>query len=226
MLGVKIKDNRLNNIYLENEYDILIMKNNHLHMIECKYLKILETANLLYKLDSVRDSLDEDANIMIVTNFDTYNEMSETPNELLNQNYKRAFAKRVHLRGSPTDNAAKFIREVDTIFSLATPNIDEICAKKTTHTSVKKTQKKKMQKEINEFLNKKLKMNENFFDKNALLKLFNYKTYKKTTPQAKQAMQSKKFQEFIKRINTMVTSKVEYVSIYEVYEYYEITLKK
>ena len=224
-LGVKVKDKRLDGIYLENEYDILLMKNNHLHMIECKYLKVLDTTALLYKLDSVRETLDEDANIFIITDFDIYDETQDLPNSKIAPSYKRAFAKKIYMRGSPRTHKESFIKEVDKNFALHTKNIDKIIQSKESFPSLKSEEREKMKKNIQNYLAKKLNTQMDFFDKSTLLLLMQYKTYKKSTQETIKAMQEPIFKEFILLLNKMLTSKKEYISIYDVYTYYEQHLK-
>ncbi|MDF1878145.1 DUF1887 family protein [Sulfurimonas sp. SAG-AH-194-C20] len=225
LLGVKIKDKRLDDIFIENEYDILIMKNNHLHMIECKYLKILDTTALLYKLDSVRESLDEDANICILTDFDKYNDIADLPNSKINPSYKRAFAKKIFVRGSPKNNIETFIREIDAQFGLQSTNINTILNEKENFKSIKQKEREAFREEIQSHLSQKLTLNMDFFDKNTLLLIMQYKTDKRTTVQTKVLMQDEVFKNFILLMNKMLTSKKEYISIYDVYEYYKQHLK-
>lgn len=226
LLGVKIKDKRLDDIFLENEYDILIMKNNHLHMIECKYMKILDTTALLYKLDSVRESLDEDANIFIVTDFDNYNEVEDLPNAKIAPSYKRAFAKKIYLRGSPKNCIKTFIKEIDKTFSLHSENIDAIVEKKQNFSSLKSEEKLAIKANIQSYLSKKLNIQMDFFDKNTLLLLMQYQTYKKSTNETIQAMNNPIFKDFIQLINKMLTSKKEYISIYDIDIYYKQHLQQ
>ena len=225
LLGVKIKDKRLDDIYLINEYDILIMKNNHLHMIECKYLKTLDTTALLYKLDSVRESLDEDANIFIITNFDDYNNIHGLSNSQIGPGYKRAFAKKIFLRGSPRKHIDTFVREIDKTFALQSKNIDDIIEQKQTFHSLKDETRKLYKEEIQTYLSNKLQIELNFFEKNTLSLLMQYQTYKQTTPETTTAMKDKIFKDFIQLLNKMITSKQEYISIFDVYDYYEQHLK-
>ncbi|PWE20001.1 hypothetical protein DF188_08795 [Aliarcobacter skirrowii] len=51
---------------LQNEFDILMMKDNHLHVIECKLRKFVPGEDYVYKLDSVIDYLDDDGKGMIL----------------------------------------------------------------------------------------------------------------------------------------------------------------
>ncbi len=223
LLGVKVKDSRPDDIYFENEYDILIMKNNHLHMIECKYLKLLDVTALLYKLDSVRETLDEDANIMIVSDFDTYN---ETQGLSTSQSYKRAFAKKIAMRGSPSQCVKTFIEDVDKSFMLETENIEEIYATKAHFSSLKEPERVKMKEEIIHFLETTLAMKVNFFDVKELSRLLSYKTSKHLTHKAKESMQKASFAEFIRLIRRSLQSKQEYISLYDLYEYYSTHLAK
>lgn len=52
---------------VRNEIDILIMKDNHLHSIECKFTDSFKTKEYLYKTDSIIDAIDDDGKGMILT---------------------------------------------------------------------------------------------------------------------------------------------------------------
>lgn len=52
---------------VNNEIDILIMKENHLHTIECKFTDNFKTSEYLYKTDSIIDYIDDDGKGMILT---------------------------------------------------------------------------------------------------------------------------------------------------------------
>jgi len=69
-----------------NEFDILIMKNNHLHTIECKYRNNVDMNELIYKYTALTNVVDEDGTTIIILknpihyeNTDTYNKGSFTP---------------------------------------------------------------------------------------------------------------------------------------------------
>lgn len=225
LLGAKIKDQHNDDMHIENEYDILIMKDNHLHMIECKYLKELDVTQLIYKVDSVRASLDEDANIMIVSDGDTYDETKLLGVPQWPSNHTRALVKRVYLRGSPTKNSQEFVQEVDRIFELKTQNIEQINKDKKSYSSIKEPMRAKLKHELNGFLSNKLNLQVNYFDKKEIGLLINYKTYYKEFSKITNSMQDEKIHQLVSLINKMLNSKKEYVSIEIVYEYYEINLK-
>lgn len=52
---------------MENEFDILMIKDNHLHAIECKLRNFIKGDETIYKLDSIMDFLDEDGKGMILS---------------------------------------------------------------------------------------------------------------------------------------------------------------
>ena len=62
MFNVKIEFNES----LFNEFDILMIKNNHLHTIECKLRTSISGENVIYKIDSIRDFLDDDGKAMVL----------------------------------------------------------------------------------------------------------------------------------------------------------------
>ncbi len=128
-IGVKVDESCTTTSGMHNEFDILIMKENHLHMIECKFRKQLPMVDLVYKMDSVRTVLDDESKIIILTNEEFYNKQTDAPNFHITPLHKRANAKKIYMRGSPRHNIARFIREVDQIFKLKTKNIEKIIQK-------------------------------------------------------------------------------------------------
>lgn len=63
MLGVTVQFDK----DVNNEIDILIMIDNHLHTIECKFTDNFKTSEYLYKTDSIIDYIDDDGKGMILT---------------------------------------------------------------------------------------------------------------------------------------------------------------
>lgn len=62
MFNVKIQFNE--NLF--NEFDILMIKDNHLHTIECKLRTSISGENVVYKIDSIIDKLDDDGKAMVL----------------------------------------------------------------------------------------------------------------------------------------------------------------
>jgi len=68
-ISVEIEDNEV-----VNEFDILAMKDNHLHIIECKHrgFKTLDLEDVIYKYATLRRVVDEDAKAIIVSLINKY----------------------------------------------------------------------------------------------------------------------------------------------------------
>jgi hypothetical protein len=52
---------------VQNELDILMIKDNHLHTIECKLVNGLDGEHFVYKTDLVMEYLDDDGKAMILS---------------------------------------------------------------------------------------------------------------------------------------------------------------
>ena len=52
--------------YVKNEFDILMIKDNHLHTIECKFKRDIEGNSMIYKMELLMDYLDDDGKAMIL----------------------------------------------------------------------------------------------------------------------------------------------------------------
>ena len=61
--GVKVKFDE----NVENEFDILMIKDNHLHTIECKLVNKLDGKHFVYKTELIMDYLDDDGKAMILS---------------------------------------------------------------------------------------------------------------------------------------------------------------
>ena len=68
-IGVEIEDEGI-----INEFDLLLMKDNHLHVIECKHrgFKTLDLEDLIYKYSTLRRVVDEDAKGIIISLINKY----------------------------------------------------------------------------------------------------------------------------------------------------------
>ena len=193
-LGTRVKDVYFKNAEFENEFDILVIKDNHLHMIECKFRDNLNKTELIYKVDSVRNILDEDSKIIIITN-----ELEYKNKNIIDifPSLKRANAKKIYFRGSPSGNVESFLADVDIIFELKTKNLKDIFKTLTTFKS------KISYEVIFDYLNGKMQTNINFYDKKEIMVLFNYQTaYKyKDNEKVKEVMENKNLKTLIKKIN-------------------------
>jgi len=219
-LGVKVEDNH-NGDAFENEFDILVMKNNHLHMIECKSRDDFEqnsVSSFIYKLDSVRTTLDEDANMLFLTRDSVYDPFMDGIVKNSISPYHRANARRVFLRGSPVGRVERFLRDVDSIFSLDSEDIDELAPAE----KLPITDSLKQKKIINEHFQKLSGVKADFFNKTALGKFLNYKMAYMTNKKVKQMMENSEVQLLLKKINRMKDD----AEMQIIYNYFTINIQK
>jgi hypothetical protein len=115
-VGLVTKQPLSKKIDIVNEFDILLMKNNHLHMIECKFKKNNKKNELIYKYASLIHIIDDDSQIMIVTNEQPYkqNIYNEQKNTL--GAHRRGYLHNIALRGSIINHKSEFLDEIKTHF--------------------------------------------------------------------------------------------------------------
>lgn len=116
-LGLKIS-RKYKNSKIINEFDILIMKENHLHMIECKYKNNIKLEDLIYKYIALSEIIDEDGKMIIVTK-KPHNYNSRIDNhENEGRVYKRAKLSDITMMGAVHQDSAKFILNVKGVFNI------------------------------------------------------------------------------------------------------------
>jgi hypothetical protein len=101
----------------KNEFDILFMKNNHLHMIECK-LANPNISDLIYKYTALKELLDNDGKMAIFTRHNDYYRTTQAnqKNDLAPKN--RAKANSILLRGLIYENEDKFYNDLESFFDV------------------------------------------------------------------------------------------------------------
>ena len=100
---------------LFNEFDILMIKDNHLHVIECKLRKSVPGEQYIYKLDSVIDYLDDDGKGMIVVIGGENNRHTSSGNakkSFTNGSLMRANSANIKIHHSKVFNKNKFLEDV------------------------------------------------------------------------------------------------------------------
>jgi len=117
-IGVTVKKYIDKKNYIPNEFDILIMKENHLHMVECKFTKNIKLDSIVYKYMGLKPLLDDDGKICIVTSYDEPENINIDDNPVAHLPYKRALENKILLKGNPLNNIGTFINEVRTYFEL------------------------------------------------------------------------------------------------------------
>lgn len=104
------------NSHIMNEFDILIMKNNHLHMIECKFQNYVKVDELVYKYMALANTIDEDGKMAIVTKkAPHYNEDIDLHHSK-GLSYKRGRLSNIYFYGAININKTKFKKEIQSLF--------------------------------------------------------------------------------------------------------------
>jgi hypothetical protein len=116
-LGLILKQKFSKKTTITNEFDILLMKENHLHMIECKFSKKLIMKNIIYKYSSLINLIDDDGKVILLTDKNNY-----SPNLFDNipslEHHRRALLNNILVRGSVIKNKQKFIEDVKLNFNI------------------------------------------------------------------------------------------------------------
>ena len=104
---------------LMNEFDILMMKDNHLHVIECKLRKSVPGEQYIYKLDSVIDYLDDDGKGMLLVIGGENHQFTNSGNSktsFTNGTISRANNGNIKIHHFKTFNKLRFIEDIKTHF--------------------------------------------------------------------------------------------------------------
>ncbi|MDQ1244527.1 MAG: hypothetical protein QG565_867 [Campylobacterota bacterium] len=117
-IGVKINQYFSQNSSIPNEFDVLAMKDNHLHIIECKFSKNNNLNELVYKYSSLINLLDDEGKMIILTDKSEYSHDLYENNTTNLEVHKRAKINRILVRGSVFGNKAEFVDDVKTFFNL------------------------------------------------------------------------------------------------------------
>jgi len=103
---------------IKNEFDVLVMKNNHLHVIECKFRNRIKLEELIYKYIALGRMLDEDGKIVIIAkkepNFNA--EILESRHGGLS--YKRGKLSNIEILGNVHNNNQKFVTNIKNLFQI------------------------------------------------------------------------------------------------------------
>jgi len=115
-IGFTIKQAINKKISIINEFDILLMKNNHLHMIECKFRKNINKNELIYKYASLIRVIDDDSKIIILTNESPYQQNIYDYQDNKLAPHRRGYLHNISLRGSIIHSKNKFLDDIRTFF--------------------------------------------------------------------------------------------------------------
>ena len=100
---------------VENEFDILMIKDNHLHTIECKFKKDLDGNRYVYKTQLIKNYLDDDGKAMILSiGGDNENVNTRDNGDVKFTKADKARAKYAHIKihQKKEFNEKKFLKDV------------------------------------------------------------------------------------------------------------------
>lgn len=118
-VGIVIEDKFSEANVIRNEFDILMMKDNHLHMIECKFTKHLDLQALVFKYSTLINLIDDDGRMMILTDKEEYApNLYDKKRQGLNH-HRRALKNKILIRGSIIKHKQEFLSDVDSYFQLS-----------------------------------------------------------------------------------------------------------
>jgi len=117
-LGLEVFQ-QYNNAEIKNEFDVLVMKDNHLHMVECKFKNSIKVDELVYKYTALVNIIDEDGKMAIVTK-----KPPRYENDIIDHHqtkglvYKRGRLNNIYFYGNVHNNKSKFQKEIRKLFGI------------------------------------------------------------------------------------------------------------
>ncbi|GHV01328.1 hypothetical protein AGMMS49521_1320 [Campylobacterota bacterium] len=123
MSGVKVRYETINGVTIQNEFDVLMIKNNHLYIIECKFRDRVDGENLIYKYDALLEQMDNDGKVMIVNVASTESKEALKRGKRIHRNFEKGALSRAQLNNiliyyEPTLDIAKLTVMMKTFFEL------------------------------------------------------------------------------------------------------------
>ena len=109
---------RYKNSEIKNEFDVLIMKDNHLHMIECKFKNFIKVDELVYKYMALVSTIDEDGKMAIVTKKPPMYNTEIDLHQSKGLSYKRGRLSNIYFYGNVHNNKTKFQKEIKELFKI------------------------------------------------------------------------------------------------------------
>lgn len=116
-VGFKVMQ-KYNTTKIKNEFDIFVMKNNHLHMVECKYKNFVKVDELVYKYTALANIIDEDGKMAIVTKKAPKYDHHIDNHEHKGISYKRGRLNNIYFYGAVNKNKEKFQQEIKALFQI------------------------------------------------------------------------------------------------------------
>ncbi|MDR0746919.1 MAG: DUF1887 family protein [Helicobacteraceae bacterium] len=121
--GVKVSYHTVDNVLVQNEFDVLMIKNNHLYIIECKFRDRVDGENLIYKYDALLDQMDHDGKVMIINVASTESKEAIKRGKRIHKNFEKGALLRAQLNNTliyyePTLDTDKLLSMMRGFFDL------------------------------------------------------------------------------------------------------------
>ncbi|MDR0665509.1 MAG: DUF1887 family protein [Helicobacteraceae bacterium] len=97
MSGAKICYETINGVTIQNEFDVLMIKNNHLYIVECKFRDRVDGENLIYKYDALLEQMDADGKVMIINVASTESKEALKRGKRIHKNFEKGALSRAQL---------------------------------------------------------------------------------------------------------------------------------
>lgn len=97
LCGAKVHFDTIDDTAVQNEFDVLMIKNNHLYVIECKFRDRVDGENLIYKYDALLDRLDRDGKVMIINVASTEFKQAIKRGKRMHRNFEKGALYRAQL---------------------------------------------------------------------------------------------------------------------------------
>ncbi len=121
MVNVVVEMDHLGGASVKNEFDILMMKDNHPYIIECKHKRNLNGDNIVYKYDAIGDDIGPDSKVMIVNISDKPKIKYKNRNissSFSRGNINRALINNIDIYHEARINEKKFLKRVKRFFGV------------------------------------------------------------------------------------------------------------
>ncbi|MDR2639024.1 MAG: DUF1887 family protein [Helicobacteraceae bacterium] len=120
--GAKIRYETINGVTVQNEFDILMIKDNHLYIIECKFRDRVDGENLIYKYDALLEQMDTDGKVMIINVASTESKEALRRGKRIHKNFEKGALSRAQLNNiliyyEPTLDQTKLIAMMRRFFN-------------------------------------------------------------------------------------------------------------
>jgi hypothetical protein len=122
MINVIVEMDHLGGASVKNEFDILMMKDNHPYIIECKHKRNLNGDNIVYKYDAISDDIGPDSKVMIVNISDKPKIKYKNRNissSFSRGNINRALLNNIDIYHEARINEKKFLKRVRRFFGVS-----------------------------------------------------------------------------------------------------------